>query len=160
TVRTTKLLCGGMSPKSQPACRLLKAAGMLRSIWTCLLILAACADHPYDIDPVASCGRATQVLAGCGHALEQSPFGTCQPDQVAAAEQLLDIYDTGGCAALADQKADSSTCSALPFMCVQHTVAELAPFTTDGCTTFPDGTLTDATLWQHCCIEHDFAYYV
>lgn len=35
----------------------------------------------------------------------------------------------------------------------------LAPFTTDGCSLFPDGTLEDKTLWQDCCIAHDVAYW-
>ncbi|MEM9692403.1 MAG: hypothetical protein AAGA56_07650 [Myxococcota bacterium] len=43
---------------------------------------------------------------------------------------------------------------------VQHTVADLAPFTTDGCSMFPDGTRSAPTRWQHCCVEHDFAYYI
>ena len=35
----------------------------------------------------------------------------------------------------------------------------LAPFTTDGCSLFPDGTLENKTLWQDCCIEHDISYW-
>lgn len=36
----------------------------------------------------------------------------------------------------------------------------IKPFTTDGCSLFPDGTLLqDNTLWQNCCIEHDKAYW-
>lgn len=35
----------------------------------------------------------------------------------------------------------------------------LKPFTTDGCSAFPDGTLTQQTLWQDCCIAHDYAYW-
>lgn len=35
----------------------------------------------------------------------------------------------------------------------------LAPFSTDGCSLFPDGTFTNKTLWLDCCIEHDIAYW-
>ena len=35
----------------------------------------------------------------------------------------------------------------------------LSPFTTDGCSLFPDGTFSDKTKWQHCCIEHDISYW-
>lgn len=37
--------------------------------------------------------------------------------------------------------------------------ADLAPFTTDGCSSFPDGTINDKTLWIDCCIRHDLAYW-
>jgi hypothetical protein len=36
---------------------------------------------------------------------------------------------------------------------------ELAPFTTDGCSAFPDGTLEQQSLWVSCCIRHDLAYW-
>jgi hypothetical protein len=36
---------------------------------------------------------------------------------------------------------------------------DLKPFTTDGCSSFPDGTLEQASLWANCCIRHDFAYW-
>ena len=35
----------------------------------------------------------------------------------------------------------------------------ISPFSTDGCSLFPDGTLKNKTLWQACCIEHDKAYW-
>jgi hypothetical protein len=37
--------------------------------------------------------------------------------------------------------------------------AELAPFTSDGCTLFPDGTLKDRSQWCDCCLAHDLAYW-
>ncbi len=37
--------------------------------------------------------------------------------------------------------------------------AELAPFSTDGCSSFPDGNFTHKTLWRECCIAHDYAYW-
>ena len=36
---------------------------------------------------------------------------------------------------------------------------ELAPFTSDGCSNFPDGTFEQNTLWLSCCTAHDFAYW-
>lgn len=37
--------------------------------------------------------------------------------------------------------------------------AELAPFTSDGCSLFPDGTLNNRTQWCGCCLDHDLAYW-
>ncbi|TCI03260.1 hypothetical protein EZV61_10285 [Corallincola luteus] len=37
---------------------------------------------------------------------------------------------------------------------------ELKPFTTDGCSLFPDGTLMQRTLWLACCESHDIAYWM
>src|SRR6478752_8077576 len=36
---------------------------------------------------------------------------------------------------------------------------KLRPFTTDGCSDFPDGTPEHPTEWQHCCVAHDIAYW-
>ncbi len=36
---------------------------------------------------------------------------------------------------------------------------ELKPFTSDGCSAFPDGTPLQKTLWLKCCREHDYAYW-
>ena len=36
---------------------------------------------------------------------------------------------------------------------------DLAPFTSDGCSSFPDGTPANETLWLDCCIRHDLAYW-
>jgi len=35
----------------------------------------------------------------------------------------------------------------------------IKPFTSDGCSAFPDGTLTQNNLWFGCCKKHDFAYW-
>lgn len=35
----------------------------------------------------------------------------------------------------------------------------IRPFTTDGCSDFPDGTPTHKTLWRACCVAHDKAYW-
>jgi hypothetical protein len=37
--------------------------------------------------------------------------------------------------------------------------AEIKPFTSDGCSLFPDGTLSDRTKWCDCCFTHDIAYW-
>ncbi|ODB44970.1 hypothetical protein BB427_00845 [Pseudoalteromonas sp. BMB] len=36
---------------------------------------------------------------------------------------------------------------------------ELKPFTSDGCSAFPDGTLAQNELWLSCCKAHDLAYW-
>ncbi len=35
----------------------------------------------------------------------------------------------------------------------------LAPFESDGCSSFPDGTLSQQALWLDCCTAHDLAYW-
>lgn len=35
----------------------------------------------------------------------------------------------------------------------------LKPFTSDGCSAFPDGTIAHKTLWLKCCQQHDFDYW-
>lgn len=35
----------------------------------------------------------------------------------------------------------------------------LKPFTSDGCSGFPDGTLSQNELWLKCCTAHDYAYW-
>ena len=36
---------------------------------------------------------------------------------------------------------------------------EIKPFTTDGCSAFPDGDLENNAKWMQCCIKHDYAYW-
>jgi hypothetical protein len=36
---------------------------------------------------------------------------------------------------------------------------ELKPFSSDGCSAFPDGTFTQNELWLACCTAHDYAYW-
>lgn len=36
---------------------------------------------------------------------------------------------------------------------------ELTPFTSDGCSLFPNGTITQNTLWLSCCTAHDVDYW-
>lgn len=35
----------------------------------------------------------------------------------------------------------------------------LKPFTSDGCSAFPDGTIIQKNLWLKCCQRHDFDYW-
>jgi len=35
----------------------------------------------------------------------------------------------------------------------------IKPFTSDGCSSFPDGTLQQRDLWLQCCTAHDVAYW-
>ncbi|WP_350433421.1 hypothetical protein ABIS04_10260 [Shewanella sp. H8] len=35
----------------------------------------------------------------------------------------------------------------------------LTPFTSDGCSAFPDGTFEQGELWLACCQKHDYAYW-
>ena len=45
-------------------------------------------------------------------------------------------------------------------LCSQSLASEpLKPFTSDGCSLFPDGTYAQQTLWMECCIRHDIAYW-
>lgn len=36
----------------------------------------------------------------------------------------------------------------------------LYPFTSDGCSVVPDGTLTNRTKWRKCCVQHDLKYWI
>ncbi len=36
---------------------------------------------------------------------------------------------------------------------------EISQFTSDGCSAFPDGTISENELWLSCCTAHDFAYW-
>ena len=44
--------------------------------------------------------------------------------------------------------------------CSSSPVDELDPFTSDGCSSFPDGTLKQKQLWLSCCVAHDKSYWV
>ena len=37
---------------------------------------------------------------------------------------------------------------------------ELEDFESDGCSSFPDGTLKQKELWRSCCVVHDLAYWM
>lgn len=49
--------------------------------------------------------------------------------------------------------------SLLPLLTAFEGGSKLKPFTSDGCSSFPDGTLSDKELWLACCTEHDRAYW-
>ena len=52
-----------------------------------------------------------------------------------------------------------------PLLCIALLYApaaaaeELKPFTSDGCSAFPDGTPQQQELWLQCCVAHDLAYW-
>lgn len=69
---------------------------------------------------------------------------------------LLPLVLLAACASPEEEPASQSQ----DVIDVTHTIDELAPFTTDGCSMFPDGSPGDRTRWQHCCIEHDFEYFM
>jgi len=48
---------------------------------------------------------------------------------------------------------------ALFAFCASATAADIAPFSSDGCSLFPDGTFKDRAMWCECCFEHDIAYW-
>ncbi len=37
--------------------------------------------------------------------------------------------------------------------------AGIRPFSSDGCSLFPDGTIKDRNKWCDCCLSHDIAYW-
>jgi hypothetical protein len=45
-------------------------------------------------------------------------------------------------------------------MCGGASAGGLKPFTTDGCSMFPEGTADQQDLWLVCCIDHDLAYWM
>lgn len=46
-------------------------------------------------------------------------------------------------------------------LCVSNVIyaGDLKVFQSDGCSSFPDGTYKEQTLWLSCCIDHDRAYW-
>ncbi len=45
-------------------------------------------------------------------------------------------------------------------LCGYTHASELRPFTSDGCSAFPDGTFNHSDKWLNCCIAHDKAYWL
>jgi hypothetical protein len=45
------------------------------------------------------------------------------------------------------------------FISVSIHADEIKPFTSDGCSSFPDGTFKQKELWLSCCTAHDYAYW-
>lgn len=37
--------------------------------------------------------------------------------------------------------------------------SEIRPFTSDGCSSFPNGTFQQNELWLLCCVAHDYTYW-
>lgn len=45
-------------------------------------------------------------------------------------------------------------------LAVHSHASDLKPFTSDGCSSFPDGPPTEPDKWKDCCLEHDKAYWL
>ena len=45
------------------------------------------------------------------------------------------------------------------FISIIASAEKIKPFTSDGCSVFPDGTLKQRELWLFCCTAHDYAYW-
>lgn len=45
------------------------------------------------------------------------------------------------------------------FFSVAVSAENIKPFTSDGCSIFPDGTLDHKELWLSCCTAHDYSYW-
>lgn len=45
------------------------------------------------------------------------------------------------------------------FISIFANAENIKPFTSDGCSAFPDGTFKQKQLWLSCCIAHDYAYW-
>lgn len=43
--------------------------------------------------------------------------------------------------------------------CAPAGATGLKEFTSDGCSLFPDGTISDRAKWCACCLQHDIAYW-
>jgi hypothetical protein len=37
--------------------------------------------------------------------------------------------------------------------------SQIRPFTSEGCSAFPNGTFQQNELWLRCCVAHDYAYW-
>ena len=47
----------------------------------------------------------------------------------------------------------------IPLLLSFSAFAEVTEFTTNGCTLFPEGTLSRPKQWEHCCTEHDLFFW-
>jgi len=45
------------------------------------------------------------------------------------------------------------------FISIFANAENIKPFTSDGCSSFPDGTFEQKELWLSCCTAHDYAYW-
>jgi len=48
---------------------------------------------------------------------------------------------------------------AVPSFAESTSAQSLKPFESDGCSSFPDGTFHNQSLWYECCKAHDYAYW-
>lgn len=50
-------------------------------------------------------------------------------------------------------------CVFLLLLLASVSASEIRPFESDGCSSFPNGTLWQNELWLACCTAHDYAYW-
>jgi hypothetical protein len=48
---------------------------------------------------------------------------------------------------------------AVSFWSAPGSAADIAAFTSDGCSSFPNGVPANQSLWLECCLRHDLAYW-
>lgn len=55
----------------------------------------------------------------------------------------------------------SALASAVGLLLISASIkaGDLVPFTSDGCSAFPNGTSEQKELWLECCIAHDYDYW-
>lgn len=71
-------------------------------------------------------------------------------------------YARRACARSAARKAMLATCISAGLLCAccaASATETLQPFTTDGCSRFPDRAPDGRSDWCHCCVVHDLAYW-
>ena len=69
---------------------------------------------------------------------------------------LLPAALCAGCASTNSTSTSTSTSTAASSGTGRE---QLRPFTTDGCSLFPDGNTDNPQLWHDCCVRHDVAYW-
>ncbi|MBU2984441.1 FAD-binding oxidoreductase [Saccharophagus degradans] len=57
------------------------------------------------------------------------------------------------------QLVPATTAIVLYALCSLTFADQIAPFTSDGCSAFPDGNTEEQTLWLNCCVSHDLSYW-
>lgn len=68
-------------------------------------------------------------------------------------------HDSSSWRPLASRRYRRTMLCLCTFVALHVNSTELHPFTSDGCSAFPDGTWDQNTLWLTCCTAHDFAYW-
>ncbi|MET0356905.1 MAG: hypothetical protein ABW044_09005 [Cellvibrio sp.] len=89
------------------------------------------------------------------------PVAVLVPMLIVAETSLSQDYRVDGSSSSSSQSTETQVSSVhklLPFLSPTKNI--LAPFTTDGCSMWIDGTPNQPFLWRHCCVAHDKAYWI